>query len=72
MLLGLGLDGGMAEEVIVPARALVPLPAGVEALDGGNPVGPSKTVLAGGVVEDRGGANPASGYSLIEASVRGD
>ncbi len=31
ILLGVGLDGGMAEEVIVPERALVPLPAGVEA-----------------------------------------
>ncbi|MDJ0850882.1 MAG: alcohol dehydrogenase catalytic domain-containing protein [Myxococcota bacterium] len=33
MLLGIGLDGGMAEEVIVPERALVPLPAGVDAKD---------------------------------------
>ncbi len=33
MLLGLGLDGGMADEVMVPERALVPLPAGVDAGD---------------------------------------
>ena len=37
-------------------------------LDGGNPVGMSATVLADGSVVDNGGANPTSGYSLIEAS----
>ncbi|WP_157218871.1 zinc-dependent alcohol dehydrogenase [Flavisphingomonas formosensis] len=31
--LGLGRDGGMAEEVIVPERCLVPLPAGLSAKD---------------------------------------
>jgi len=36
--------------------------------DGGNPVGMSTTVLPGGKVEKNGGSNPASGYSLIEAS----
>lgn len=40
---------------------------GAAVLDGGNPVGQSKTVTAAGVSDD-GGANPASGYSLIEAS----
>jgi hypothetical protein len=35
-------------------------------LDGGNPVGQSYTVHAGGV-DDNGGANPISGYSLIQA-----
>jgi len=29
MALGIGLDGGMCEEVLVPERALVPLPSGV-------------------------------------------
>lgn len=33
ILLGLGRDGGMAEEVIVPERAVVPLPAGVDPRD---------------------------------------
>jgi threonine dehydrogenase-like Zn-dependent dehydrogenase len=33
ILLGVGLDGGMADEVLVPERALVPLPAGVEPAD---------------------------------------
>lgn len=34
LILGIGRDGGMAEEVIVPPRALVPLPAGVDPRDG--------------------------------------
>jgi hypothetical protein len=36
-------------------------------VDGGNPVGPSKTVSAGGVADD-GGSNPLSGYTLIDAA----
>lgn len=39
---------------------------GNDALDFGNPVGPSKTVAANGVSDD-GGANPLSGYSLVNA-----
>lgn len=35
-------------------------------VDGGNPVGPSKTVSAQGVA-DNGGANPLSGYSIVQA-----
>ncbi|WP_075996041.1 hypothetical protein [Salaquimonas pukyongi] len=35
--------------------------------DGGNPVGMSKTVTASGV-EDNGGSNPLSGYSLVNAA----
>lgn len=34
--------------------------------DGGAPVGPSKTVTSNGVLDD-GGANPISGYTLINA-----
>ena len=41
---------------------------GSAVIDGGNPVGLSTTVLPGGKIEKNGGANPASGYSLIEAS----
>ena len=41
---------------------------GAAVIDGGNPVGPSMTVGPGGAVADNGGANPATGYSLIEAS----
>ncbi|MCP4319237.1 MAG: hypothetical protein GY789_25415 [Hyphomicrobiales bacterium] len=35
-------------------------------VDPGNPVGMSKTVTAGGVA-DNGGANPLSGYTLVNA-----
>jgi hypothetical protein len=41
---------------------------GSDVIDGGNPVGMSTTVHAGGRVESNGGANPTSGYSLIEAT----
>jgi hypothetical protein len=40
--------------------------AGESLVDGGNPVGMSTTVLPGGRVENNGGANPISGYSLVE------
>jgi threonine dehydrogenase-like Zn-dependent dehydrogenase len=33
MVLGIGRDGGMAEEVIVPERSLVHLPANVDVMD---------------------------------------
>lgn len=39
---------------------------GEAVVDGGNPVGMSKTVSASGVADD-GGANPISGYSIINA-----
>lgn len=35
-------------------------------VDGGNPVGPSKTVTADGV-DDNGGSNPLSGYTIVKA-----
>jgi len=41
---------------------------GAAVIDGGNPTGPSHTVSSDGSVVDNGGSNPASGYSLIEAS----
>lgn len=40
---------------------------GAAVVDGGNPAGMSKTVSASGVAED-GGANPVSGYSLVNAA----
>ena len=40
---------------------------GAAVVDGGAPVGPSKTVTANGV-EDNGGSNPLSGYTLVEAA----
>ena len=42
--------------------------AGETLVDGGHPVGMSSTVLPGGKVENTGGANPVSGYSLIEVA----
>ena len=45
---------------------------GAAVVDGGNPVGMSSTVNPDGSVTDNGGANPASGYSLIEASTLDD
>lgn len=41
---------------------------GSAVIDGGHPVGMSSTVNSDGSVSDNGGSNPASGYSLIEAS----
>lgn len=41
---------------------------GAAVIDGGNPVGLSSTVKPNGSLVSGGGANPASGYSLIEAS----
>ena len=41
---------------------------GAAVIDGGNPVGKSSTVNPDGSVSGNGGANPASGYSLIEAA----
>ena len=41
---------------------------GSAVIDGGNPVSASSTVNSDGSVVDNGGANPTSGYSLLEAS----
>ena len=41
---------------------------GAAVVDGGNPVGKSSTVNSDGTLTDGGGANPTSGYSLIEAA----
>lgn len=40
---------------------------GPAVVDGGNPVGRSRTIKSGGAVSEGGGANPVSGYSLIKA-----
>ena len=45
---------------------------GAAVVDGGNPVGLSTTVNPDGSVVDNGGANPASGYGLFEASDKDD
>lgn len=41
---------------------------GDKVIDGGNPVGVSSTVMSDGSVTEAGGANPATGYGLFEAS----
>lgn len=45
---------------------------GASVVDAGNPVGPSKTLKSDGSVAGDGGANPASGYSIVEASSHDD
>ena len=40
---------------------------GAAVIDGGNPVGKSKTVNPDGSVADNGGSNPASGYGIFDA-----
>ncbi len=37
-------------------------------VDVGNPTGASKTVAPGGKVSDGGGADPTTGYSILEAA----
>lgn len=39
-LIGIGQDGGMADEVIVPASSIVPLPRGLDARSGANLIEP--------------------------------
>ena len=41
---------------------------GAAVVDGGNPVGMSHTVGPDGGVTENGGANPATGYGLFEAT----
>ena len=45
---------------------------GAAVIDGGNPTGDSSTVKSDGSLVSGGGANPASGYSLIEAASLAD
>jgi hypothetical protein len=40
---------------------------GPNVVDGGNPVGATKTIAANGSVSDGGGANPLTGYSVLKA-----
>lgn len=40
---------------------------GPAVVESGNPVGKSQTVVANGSVVDNGGANPTSGYTIIDA-----
>jgi len=40
---------------------------GAAVVDGGNPISQAKTVNSDGSVSDGGGANPLSGYSVVNA-----
>jgi hypothetical protein len=40
---------------------------GAAVVDGGNPVGQTRTIASSGATTDGGGANPVSGYSIIKA-----
>lgn len=40
---------------------------GANLVDGGNPVGQTRTIAPSGSVSDNGGANPVSGYSVLKA-----
>ncbi len=64
--------GGMPETEEEGAKAMAAWQTwlggmGTRCIDMGAPVGMSKTVRADGVA-DNGGANPLSGYTIIEAS----
>jgi hypothetical protein len=64
--------GGMPEGEAAQSEAMAAWGAWFQNLgpalaDGGNPVSQARTIGADGAVSDGGGANPATGYSLIEA-----
>ena len=64
--------GGMPESPEEGERVMAAWGAWFETLgavivDGGNPIGDSRTVGSDGSVSQGGGANPLSGYTLIEA-----
>lgn len=68
--------GGMAESEDAQAEVMAAWGAwfgqlGASVLDGGNPTGTAATVTSAGTSEG-GGANPASGYSLIDADSMDD
>jgi hypothetical protein len=64
--------GGMPEGEAAQAAAMAAWGTWFQNLgpalaDGGNPVGQTKTIASDGSVSDGGGANAATGYSLITA-----
>ena len=65
--------GGMAETEAEQAEVMAAWGAWMEGLgsalvDPGNAVGLSKTIHADGSVTEGGGANPVTGYTLLEAA----
>lgn len=64
--------GGMPEDPDEGAKVMAAWGAwfgslGPAIVDQGNPIAQAKSVAADGSVGDGGGANPATGYSIIEA-----
>lgn len=64
--------GGMAETEEEQAAVMAKWEAwygdlGSAIVDGGAPIGGSKTVASDGSVSDGGGANPLSGYTVVSA-----
>jgi hypothetical protein len=64
--------GGMAETEEEGAALMAAWGTWMEGLgsaltDGGNPFGPSTTIASDGSASPGGGANPATGYSLVTA-----
>ena len=64
--------GGMAETEEEQAKVMAAWGAWMQGLgsalvDPGNPAGGAKTVNADGSITEGGGANPVTGYSLLEA-----
>jgi hypothetical protein len=64
--------GGMAETDEEQARVMAAWgkwyeDLGASIVDGGNPVGRAQTVSSDGSVTEGGGANPVTGYTIIQA-----
>jgi hypothetical protein len=66
---GSGMPESEAEQaVIMEAWSAWFAGMGEAVVDGGNPIGQTKTVESDGSTSDGGGANPITGYSLISAA----
>ena len=69
--------GGMPETEEEGARLMAAWGAWMEGLgdallDGGAPFGPATTIASDGSTSDGGGANPATGYSFVQADSVGE
>ncbi|MDA0350842.1 MAG: YciI family protein [Chloroflexi bacterium] len=64
--------GGMPEDEAAGQKVMAAWMAwfeklGAAVVDGGNPVGASVTIASNGATSEGGGANPATGYSVVQA-----
>jgi hypothetical protein len=64
--------GGMPEDEAEGQKVMAAWMAwfeklGAAVVDGGNPVGATMTIAASGATSEGGGANPATGYSILQA-----